>query len=1021
MFHEFSVEKSPQASGSHSSGTPVRTYKGRTSSPEKLKQIFDLLQKLDLTLGDFLKYSLERKDKRGNPIEISTNHQAMISQFLSGKGNVNPVDVVDLIYNHSHSRPKPSVAEELASRYARPQITDWALECVMNQLTKEADKLVQDPALRVRATRKDAVQEMLQSTPIPPSVPVVEGAEKELNPIDSATVGEIADRILLDDLGAVGERIVREIHALENGEDLENMEGELEESDDEDDEDAGGMEEAQRMESDLGNRDASVNATSESERRTRQRGKSADTHVSWDIIEKFSVASLMEKYQNDAPTIWKVLTSLTGNAKARNSKSGGSYRPKPIVCTSILSEIFFARNQYCNLFALCRSIAMFAMKSHQSAFRTGSRMAQCVPYSTTRNALVAMAQYKSQWLKENPLDEIRSVVLDNVQQYARRRDHRIGTANELMTGTGATAIVMENCPPDAFEAKPYLEKLDKCDREKLSVASLQESIDWTHLQLVSELHFLDIVVQYVPSLASYRKDVSKLFKDCLKKNPIDPTRRTRIHPLGTNDANEVSLKGMNEALSDILDQLGIDDEVMRTKLQFVSGDGKSFQVIGDMKKLLEDQPTPDQSLITLVEILELWHTKWTELSRNFVNKFGSINAQDDPSTIRFVANVINSPIPSNLGKVDFYPNARLLDVTVRAHMLRFWEVQLGTEDIVTYFHDLARKNRLPTLGHLREIARELSAKYSTTDAYENALRVQDELDEDIKMNVDDGPDDEDNHSIGSAEESDQSESDDESDTESDKEHGGSDNTSEQFKGDWPLANSILLIRDGIWFLEYCRAVASGDTGRVWEILKVWIFTFAGGRNTNYTNYLLEMYCKIVYEFTDSTKKALFENWLVNLSGKIDGFIELDLMQEHFNLWLEELAQYKGKEFSDPWYRLVLSMHVHHFLRLKEEMEKMVELVPRRKGHTEPHLDNEFSEILRIFRERNIHRFHEGRDFGHHSKDHFTIGTTKLGEGKIKKFIERTLQRRKRLMTRYNIDEAASDPTTNLQQTHALVV
>lgn len=319
---------------------------------------------------------------------------------------------------------------------------------------------------------------------------------------------------------------------------------------------------------------------------------------------------------------------------------------------------------------------MFAMKSHQSAFRTGSRMAQCVPYSTTRNALVAMAQYKSQWLKENPLDEIRSVVLDNVQQYARRRDHRIGTANELMTGTGATAIVMENCPPDAFEAKPYLEKLDKCDREKLSVASLQESIDWTHLQLVSELHFLDIVVQYVPSLASYRKDVSKLFKDCLKKNPIDPTRRTRIHPLGTNDANEVSLKGMNEALSDILDQLGIDDEVMRTKLQFVSGDGKSFQVIGDMKKLLEDQPTPDQSLITLVEILELWHTKWTELSRNFVNKFGSINAQDDPSTIRFVANVINSPIPSNLGKVDFYPNARLLDVTVRAHMLRFWEYVL---------------------------------------------------------------------------------------------------------------------------------------------------------------------------------------------------------------------------------------------------------------------------------------------------------------------------------------------------------
>lgn len=41
-----------------------------------------------------------------------------------------------------------------------------------------------------------------------------------------------------------------------------------------------------------------------------------------------------------------------------------------------------------------------------------------------------------------------------------------------------------------------------------------------------------------------------------------------------------------------------------------------------------------------------------------------------------------------------------------------------------------------------------------------------------------------------------------------------------FKGDWTLANIILLVRDGIWYLEYCRAVSSGDTGRIWEILKV---------------------------------------------------------------------------------------------------------------------------------------------------------------------------------------------------------
>ena len=94
-----------------------------------------------------------------------------------------------------------------------------------------------------------------------------------------------------------------------------------------------------------------------------------------------------------------------------------------------------------------------------------------------------------------------------------------------------------------------------------------------------------------------------------------------------------------------------------------------------------------------------------------------------------------------------------------------------------------------------------------------------------------------------------------------------------------------------------------------------------------------MFCKITYELPTATKIALFNNWLVNLKGQKGAFLELDLMQEHFNLWLEQLAQYKGKQFDDVWYRFVLAMHVHHFLRLKEEMEKMSALVPRRKGHT----------------------------------------------------------------------------------------
>ena len=37
--------------------------------------------------------------------------------------------------------------------------------------------------------------------------------------------------------------------------------------------------------------------------------------------------------------------------------------------------------------------------------------------------------------------------------------------------------------------------------------------------------------------------------------------------------------------------------------------------------------------------------------------------------------------------------------------------------------------------------------------------------------------------------------------------------------DVTLANATLFIRNAIWWREMCKAVATGDTGRIWEILK----------------------------------------------------------------------------------------------------------------------------------------------------------------------------------------------------------
>ena len=117
---------------------------------------------------------------------------------------------------------------------------------------------------------------------------------------------------------------------------------------------------------------------------------------------------------------------------------------------------------------------------------------------------------------------------------------------------------------------------------------------------------------------------------------------------------------------------------------------------------------------------------------------------------------------------------------------------------------------------------------------------------------------------------------------------------------------------------------------------------------------MELWCNITYEYPEATRIALFNNWLVNLSGKAGKFHELDLMQEHFNKHLEELAQHKGKEFGDEWYRDVLSVHVHNFMRLTDEMEEAVDLADRTSHHTDKDIDNELKLVIQISQDHGLH-------------------------------------------------------------------
>ena len=128
---------------------------------------------------------------------------------------------------------------------------------------------------------------------------------------------------------------------------------------------------------------------------------------------------------------------------------------------------------------------------------------------------------------------------------------------------------------------------------------------------------------------------------------------------------------------------------------------------------------------------------------------------------------------------------------------------------------------------------------------------------------------------------------------------------------------------------------------------------------------------------------------MNITGELGKWIEADLLQEHYNRWLEDMVKKRGGDFDDNFYRHTLSPNVDHFLRIKEEIENAFSLTSRGKSHTSSHLRDELRLLLALFIEENIHQFFTGRTLGHAAINQFNVGYSRLDTGKLDDFISKS--------------------------------
>jgi hypothetical protein len=131
-------------------------------------------------------------------------------------------------------------------------------------------------------------------------------------------------------------------------------------------------------------------------------------------------------------------------------------------------------------------------------------------------------------------------------------------------------------------------------------------------------------------------------------------------------------------------QMGLDEETLNGRCSIYSGDGKTFDQLLKLKKYLAAEEGDFDSFCWIVPLLELWPTKWTDLSR-VVHTHRGKDFPDNPSTLGCATKLAECPTPSDLRKVDFYDGAHIVNLTLDAHFLNTWEVYYQTTDLVHFF------------------------------------------------------------------------------------------------------------------------------------------------------------------------------------------------------------------------------------------------------------------------------------------------------------------------------------------------
>jgi hypothetical protein len=166
------------------------------------------------------------------------------------------------------------------------------------------------------------------------------------------------------------------------------------------------------------------------------------------------------------------------------------------------------------------------------------------------------------------------------------------------------------------------------------------------------------------------------------------------------------------------------------------------------------------------------------------------------------------------------------------------------------------------------------------------------------------------------------------------------------------------------------------------------FSFWGAGSTNYGNEMLELACNFLYDFPPALQHAVLNNYLANTIGLLGHWLELDLLQEHFNFWIKRLFNSKSHDFDSKHLAEAVGLNIHGISSIRDRFPGIFGFKKNQGKHKNADTTNDLNALGTHYRDDHIMQYIPGRN-GHVVPNEFYAGFDILDGGKLEEFLERT--------------------------------